>query len=466
MSSEFISLNKLRREFSKSNKKPIKFNFRKKSKEYFKNNNRTSLHYIHYYPGKIYPFIPKLLLSLDEIKILKGTLLDPFAGSGTVLLEAITNHIVKRNAYGVDINPIARLISKVKTTPLDIDMINRFTPEINEIYSTIKKNEVDIPYFSNIEKWFSSFTITKLSKLKYAITNSGIPEDLIDFYWLCFSSIIRTVSFADPFIPPPVYLKIEKYKNSPEKYNKLLNVLKENENPRIWRIFNQTITENVTRLEAINKVEEIKTGSVHSRIIWDDIKNIKIGKTKQKGRLDKDNAKNLPNNSIDIIMTSPPYITAQKYIRTNKLELFWLDYSEEEVSTLDKEFIGTEKPQLSGFFSSFNIKSIDNLIKRIEKNPGIRSKQVYDYFSQMYLALERMYELIKRNGIVFLVVGDNIVSGKRVPTYQLLTDIATNIGFNNSLILKDTIKARSMMTKRNISGGLIKNEFVVILEKE
>jgi hypothetical protein len=91
---------------------------------------------------------------------------------------------------------------------------------------------------------------------------------------------------------------------------------------------------------------------------------------------------------------------------------------------------------------------------------------IYKYFKDMLEALKEMHRLLRNNGYAILVVGDNKVLDKRVDTYRLLVDAAVSIGFTEICILKDTIRSRSMMTKRNGTGGLIKNEYVAILKKE
>jgi len=464
MNVNLFDLDKLEKEFLKNKNQPLTFDFRKKTLEIFNNNNKTPLHYIHNYPGRIYQDIPKLLLSLDELIELNGCLLDPFVGSGTILLEAITNPIIPRNACGIDINPLARLISKVKTTPIDLQQLNESFLKLKKTFFKKTDKDICIPNFTNINRWFSKNTIIKLSKLKHAISNLEVSNEIADFYWLCFSKIIRNVSLADPFIPPPVFLKIEKYKNSPTKFEKLKKIMERNSNPELWSIFNEVVRQNTSKIKILNNHTEIFSRNIKSEIIWDNIKNIRKGKMGVKGRLIKNNAIKIPNNSIDIIITSPPYLTAQKYIRTSKLELLWMDYTEEEIISLDKESIGTERPR-ERTLESFNINSIDNLINKIKEKSKLRTIQVFDYFNNMKKAIKKMHHLLLKNGYAILIVGENHVLGDKIPTFQLLTDIALDIGFENRLILKDNIKTRSMMTTRNHSGGLIRNEFIIILKK-
>ena len=83
-------------------------------------------HLAHWYPAKMFHRIP--LQILEVLKPTTGSVVfDPFCGSGTVLLEAILDG---HQAVGVDINPLARMISRVKTTPLDQGHIKRHARSI------------------------------------------------------------------------------------------------------------------------------------------------------------------------------------------------------------------------------------------------------------------------------------------------------------------------------------------------
>ena len=242
--------------------------------------------------------------------------------------------------------------------------------------------------------------------------------------------------------------------------------IKEAENPNAWELFKDTVNSNKNKLEILNRFDELKGGKIKSEIIWDDARDIKKGRLSVCGRINKKLAEKVPSNTIDIVFTSPPYLTAQKYIRTNKLELFWLGYSDEEVNYLDKMSIGTERIKKDLEYASLGIESIDSLIDYVLLKSYERGLMIYKYFKDMLEALKEMHRLLDREGYLILVVGDNKVLGKKVNTYRLLADATVNTGFSEIVILKDTIRSRSMMTKRNGTGGLIKNEYVAILKKE
>lgn len=469
MSELYHNLKQIEKIYKSNNRKPVIFDFKKASKHLLNIGSVKSndyIHYIHYYPGRIFRYIPLYILSLKELADLDGYLLDTFAGSGTILLESNINPIRKRNSLGVEINPLARLISKVKTTPVDSNKILELQKEIKSIY--MQKSDVnDYTYeFKNNNLWFSRKAIERLSKLKYSIENLKTSIDNKDFFWLCFSNIIRKCSKADPYIPPPVVLKSEKYKNSPKKYRKLKQFLEHSEDPQVWNLFENSVKDNVTKLNDIRNLLESGNNTVKTEIIWDDARSIKRGQLSERGNINKLNVVKLPSNSIDIIFTSPPYLTAQKYIRTNKLELYWLGYNEETVNNLNKSSIGTERISLKSDIKGLGNKSIDKLIDYTFSKNKRRGLIVYNYFKNMQKALKEMYRILKKNGYTILVVGNNKVLDKKVDTYKLLTEMALKEGFIEIAILKDKIRKRSMMTKRNSTGGIIINEYIIILKKE
>lgn len=460
------SINKLIKEYQKNGNKPINFCFKD---AYFelpqikKENN--GYHYIHYYPGRIYPYIPRCLLLLSEFREVDGVLLDPFAGGGTILLESLINPFAKKRVLGVEINPVGRLISKVKTHPFEIHLASKYMKELNELYTQNVSAKIFIPSYENIEMWFSKQAITKLSKLRFSIEKLDAPKDIKDFFWLCFSSIIRKVSNADPYIPPPVLLKLEKYEQT-AKYNKLKMHLKIAENPDLWRIFEESVSQNIKKLDIIFKLINDNKKNTRADIIWDDARKIRMGMLEERGIIDKTNANPLLANKVDIVFTSPPYLTAQKYIRTFKLELLWLGFDIEEIRRIDKTSIGTENISSVREVKELGLKSIDRLVEETFQKSKARAFMVYDYFKNMIEMINETYRVLKDGGYFVLVVGNNKVLRKQINTYRLLTEIATTNGFEEILTLKDKIRSRSMLTKRNGSGGLIKNEYVVILRKE
>lgn len=446
---------------------PIRFDFKSSCQSILNDNTKKrngSVHYFHYYPGRIYPYIPLYLLSLKDFFDCER-LIDPFAGSGTVLLEALINPVKSRSALGVEINPLARLITKTKTTPLDRNRLFGYLWRIEKCYDGISSGHDEIPGSSAIFLWFSPPAVDGLSKLRKAIKSIEMPVDYRDFFWVCFSAIIRKSSKANPYIPPPVFLKPEKYKNT-GRYAKMLQLVLQSEAPDVPTFFRNTVAANIEKIGFLERslIEEQQEGRVCS-LIWDDARSIKKGSLLERGRLNKDGALAI-TEGIDLILTSPPYLSAQKYVRTSRLELLWLGFSDEEIRAVEVCSIGTEKVSTRTETEPFKIVSVDQLVEKTCSVSSERGIILFSYFDGMLKSLQEMYRVLKKGGCAILVVGNNKVLGEWIDTYALLADIAISVGFRLILVLRDEIRGRSMMTKRNGTGGLIKNEFIVVLKKE
>jgi len=451
-----------------TNCKPIQFDFRSKFYKEISthfNDGKKQLHYIHPYPGRISPHIPFVILSLKEFENLNGYVLDPFAGTGTVLLESIINPYKSRSALGVEVNPVARLISKVKTTSYDIHRLKIYFDKIKKTFIGLKKTDYEKVKFPNIELWFSNKAINNLSKLKQAIIDQKIQRDYKDFFWICFSRIIRRVAKADPRIPPPVILKPEKYEGNLAVHEKLVDYLAICEDPPVWKNFEQAFIDNC-KLANYKGKENIFSGNCNVRIIGDNANRICANSLNGCGRLNTVKPEKLTSKSIDLILTSPPYISAQKYIRSTKLELFWLGYTSNELVIYEKNSIGSEYVSITKEIQEIGNKSIDELINWTYKQSRERGVMVYEYFNKMNKVLKELYRVLKPEGYAIFIMGDNKIMNKRIKTYELISKLANSAGFKVILTLKDLIRNRSMITKRNGTGGLIKNEYVIILNKE
>ena len=153
---------------------------------------KYSNHGYHTYPAMMIPQIARRLIEMYGKD--KKVLLDPFAGSGTALLEA-TLHKNFEKTYGIDINPLALLISKVKTTKIHPQKLWDEYHRIVKKSLEDKKNKKSIPKpdFFNIDFWFKPQVINDLAIIKQNI-NEIKDKDIQDFFLIAFSETVRDVS--------------------------------------------------------------------------------------------------------------------------------------------------------------------------------------------------------------------------------------------------------------------------------
>jgi len=110
----------------------------------------TGTHSIHPYPAKFIPQIPRNLIKLFHPGD-SSVVLDPFCGSGTTLVESIDLGL---NAWGIDVNPLACLIARVKTTPLPVKFYGIAKRVIYKAKEQLSKNTVLVPPIPRLDHWF------------------------------------------------------------------------------------------------------------------------------------------------------------------------------------------------------------------------------------------------------------------------------------------------------------------------
>ena len=371
-------------------------------------------------------------------------------------------------SFGIEINPLSRLIAKVKTTPLDGIALDAQT---ERLFSEIENYEGDSEQidFYNKEYWFTETTQRDLAKARWCIERID-DEDIRDFFFVCLSSIIRKVSLADPRVAPPVKLNAEKFKDNSKKYKKIQNLINRKFNANVVEELRSEIEINTKRIAQLSNALRNREEDIRGKIVGDDARNITVSRWKGKGQLDKTEAQKFPDNSVDIVITSPPYINAQKYIRSLKLEMFWLGLVDEsEIADLDAKLIGTERireQDCRELVKTGNPKA-DPLIEEIYAKNRMRAFIVAKYYLDMGKAMGEIRRALKEGGHLILVVGNNTVCGLGVPNHEILSEIATSgeVGFRKKLVLVDEIRSRGLMTKRNKTASMIAREWVMVFEK-
>ena len=425
-------------------------------------------HLIHRYPAKMLPYIPIFFLSTEEYASSEEVILDPFAGTATVLVESLFHPYSKRNSIGVEINPLARLIAKVKTTPLNLtELMNQRDALIERIRAF--QGDAPIPEFTNQDMWFSKRIQTDLAKILFCIEEIENP-DYKDFFFVCLSSIIRDVSLADPKIPPPIILKASNFTGDPQRKSQIERLIRKKKRARPVSYFKKAINHNLERVKTLIKEEDIASGRVTAEIVWDDARHLRHAKLESKGYLNKTNTYQIADGSIGMVITSPPYINAQKYIRTTKFELLWLGLIDEQgLAALDRSLVGTERIPASEYrdLRLVGIPSADKVIKRIYlKNPK-RAAIVSRYFEDMRQVLNEVHRVLRDRGRCILVIGNNHICDIEVKSHKILSDIASQeCGLDVEMVLVDSIRSRGMITKRHETGGLVADDWVLVLKKE
>jgi len=394
-------------------------------------------HGIHRYPAKFIPQIPRFCI--ESHSKIGDVVLDPFMGSGTTLLES---YIAGRTSYGIDIHPLARLIAKVKTTPLDPQRLD-FAAKglIQSIRQDESSNEDWIPEIPNREHWFRESVLTQLARIKKHVWSMP-RSDLQDFFKICLSSIVRKVSNSDDdsLIPEVTSFqrKLDRQgKTSYDAIAKFENTVNSKlvDASDLWRISGE-VNERYRETPTVN-------------IIGNDARDV-----------------DLEDSSVDLAVTSPPYASAVHYVSVHKLEMFWLGLLS-EISELDSRVVGTARAYVSEYRAweprteiAPLRKVLDELLAKDKKSAYI----VYKYFDEMRKNFDEVNRVLKRNRKYCVVVGENTFRRVRIPTYRILAHVAGRSGFElKDLLCYDVINRHLDIPRWNDSR--IERDYVLVLQR-
>ncbi len=433
-------------EYSKT-RIPIEVSFRELVPDLNRNDRYT--HLIHSYPAKLIAHIPFFFLNNDIFSKQGDIVLDPFAGSGTVLLESI---IAGRNSIGADSNPLARLISRVKTNKLSSELLLEHLSCIEKDFGL--QSEEFTPNLKNIDYWFSPNVKKQLGRLFLAIRKIQ-DDNYKDFFLVCFSNCIKKVSYADSRVSVPVKINLNRHKPNTRLYTEVAQKIKNLESVNVIEKFKEICSLNLKRINSLKSLSD----EYSSKIISNDARSITV-QLDGKNRVD--------DNSADFIITSPPYAGAQKYIRSSSLNLAWLDELENESSlkVLDSKNIGRENYKKSEYSTlcKTGVYEADLLLEEIFKINPTRSLIAANYLLEMNAVFVEMHRVLKKDGYFVLVIGNNKVCGYEFNTQQYLIELLENLGFKVVLKLIDDIKSFGLMTKRNKTADLISREWIIVLK--
>ena len=182
-----------------------------------------------------------------------------------------------------------------------------------------------------------------------------------------------------------------------------------------------------------------------------------------------DEAHPLQGDSVPLILTSPPYGSAQKYIRATSLSLNWLGLAGPEgLSPLEGKSIGREHvPSYRQVKISKRLPvGYERLLKKVGNRNKTRALITRQYLHEMESALSEMARVTSKGGRIVLVVGNNQVCGEPLRNDKYVVHVLQEAGLNLELGLVDHIKSRGLMTKRNKTASVISLENVLIFTKK
>lgn len=406
------------------------------------------VHGIHPYPGMLARHIPRAVLGgrWPGIKVDPSkTVLDPFCGAGTVLLEA---QIGGLPAIGWDSNPLACLISRVKTQQVDHSCVRgALTRVVNRAAQTKDASPPDVV---NVDYWYSARACDGLSRLATAV-KSMRPGSESDLLRLALSKTAMQLSLANPRFPVPVRLRLEHYQEGSDVYRQL------------YRHLQAALTEDPIRrfeFNVLDMTEALTLGNSRRSIPRDSATVVEHDVREPSGSI----------ACASIVMTSPPYPGAQKYSRFSSLSLGWLGLARrKDLRRLEDRLIGREhfpRAEYGSALPSTGIETADAVLGRVAKENRLRAHIGATFLLEMRTAMKYIVNATEGTADVLIVVAPSNFAGYTFDTPIYLAQIARDEGLQQLVSVKDTIRYRRLVTARRGGAEPIAEEHLLHFRRD
>lgn len=422
------------------------------------------MHNLVRFPAKVHP--PLVSWALSRFTKTGHTILDPFCGCGTVVLEATLRG---RRAIGFDIDPYAAFMAQVKTRPpyreeffqLVTKLNKKLRPmerplrtykrlakgDISESYFRDSQKKVSLPPIPGINHWFKRYVLIDLARIWRVLINEPSNSPVNQFLLISFASILRLCSNADPDTLSGIevtkrmrkWLERGRYVNPFQLFaNRIDRNIRIIEN--FWRRFRRT--EHVARAR-------VYTGSAL---------------LKRSYRIKKE--------SVRLILTSPPYCSAVEYDRRHKLEHYWLGFlaNKDDASKLRRHYVGRRNyvygraEELAQKLPESVRAELLRILENILHKENQRARAIVQYFLDMAKWLEIASDYLEKGGHLVLVVGDSTVRGTPIPTSRLLMRMAPpELRRQNSFSY--VLRNRSMQYSRWNQANVATENVLVFVKK-
>ena len=401
-------------------------------------------HNYHRYPAKFIPQIVKKLIQ-DYAPNKEQVICDPFGGCGTTLVEA---KILGHGAIGFDINPIAKLITQTKTTPIRPKTLFNYRKKFLDYYENTLS--IEHKHHHRIGYWFDEEIIRELDRIYFSIKK--IKDHNTRRFFLCaFSHNLKNCS---RWLMKSIKPTIDKGKIFPNPKSSFLrhldSMLKKNE-----RFYSTLVESGNTNVQA----------KMYRR----------------------DSTKTLPvdSGSIDLIVTSPPYVTSYEYADLHQLSLLWFGddpkhfkkwhHFSNDFIDFRRTFIGTgSKEEKGGDFNSKIATKIVNDLAQVERPLAV---DVANYFLDMKKVFAEMYRILKTGGKACIIIGNTSLRGIEILNAQVAAEQMQTVGFQKTVFIKREIPNKMITPYRDLDSGKFTGkdnpsktrayefEYVVVMEK-
>ncbi|GAB5431029.1 MAG: hypothetical protein EpisKO_03990 [Epibacterium sp.] len=347
-------------------------------------------------------------------------------GSGTTAIEAVR---YANSVHGVEVDPYARLIASVATRKYSKDEIGEISFLVSEVgrafehqspYDNLK------PSLANIEYWFGDENFADLLRLKSTIFDLTDEGKVREFLLAAFGDIIRACSKAERQSLKPYISK--KYEKKPK------------------RVLDEFLRIAPKYIDAVAESQKHKSDG----IVWEgfDATNFDV------------------STSVDLAITSPPYINAMDYTRCIKLESAWIGTTDDDaLKSIRNAQLGESVRRNREVQEDFIYSISRQHFGELETIDEARFKTAVVFFDDMRRNMESVFRAIKPGGFYYIIIGNSRIRGLDVPTHQVIAETAVQLGYKWDKYFLYRIRDHRTSIPRGDRGGKIEFEHVLGLMK-
>lgn len=375
------------------------------------------------------------------------TLADPFAGSGTILLEAMFRGL---DVHAYDVNPLAILLCKSK-------MVLCFPSELSEASKTVidtaardRRTSIAVR-FKGLEKWFSTTAAKDLSALRRAI--SGVESlQVRRFLWVALAETVRQTSRS----------RTSTYK---------LHIRPADERRRLPRPFVKFAEIVDTNIDLYRRTRRKLVAS----------KVVRGRRYKGKTHIAVHDARRRFPAEFDLVVTSPPYGDNQStvpYGQNSFLPLQWIDLKDihprisaqclRTAYEIDNRSLGGQ-PQ-RGIRRKIDedilrvSPSLARAVRAVPKEPADRRRKILRFAVDIDASLKTIAASAKLNAYLVFTLGNRRVANRNIPLDAIVTELFEQYGVRRVVSIGRKIPSKRMAS-RNSTAKTISREQIVIFRK-
>jgi hypothetical protein len=319
------------------------------------------------------------------------TLLDPFCGAGTVLVEAARQNL---EAWGNDLNPLALRISKARTTPIDD---NRLRSQLSALSCRLTPLALaawkgPIPVFPGRDFWFKPQVAQALAFVAAQIREVA-DADVRDLAWIAFSETVRWVSNT---------------RNGEFKLYRLPSDKLAVWNPDVLALYRDLLARYAEGLRTFNP--ELRQAPVAPRIVSGDARELSV----------------VSDRYFDLMVTSPPYgdsRTTVAYGQFSRLSLEWLGAPSADARAIDQRLLGGKALPMP--VNALPSPTLQASLAQIAQKDGRRAREVEAFYYDLDRAIAAITRKLKPGALCAWVVANRTVKRLVLPTDRIIAELSS-----------------------------------------